>query len=123
MLERLASFCFHRRRIVLIAWICALPLAFGLATAAGGSFSSQQGGDLPNSDSQKAFNLVERAFPEASGELTGANGQVVFMAEGGVASKKAEIETFLAKLRAKDKIVKSIVSPFDSPQPRISQDC
>ncbi len=122
MLERLASFCFHRRRIVLLAWILALPLAFGLATAAGGTFSSEQGGDLPNSDSQKAFDLIERVFPEASGGLSGANGQIVFVAEGGVASKKAEIDTFLAKLRAKDKIVKSVVSPFDSPQPRISQD-
>ncbi len=122
MLERLASFCFHRRRIVLIAWILALPITFGIAIAAGGTFSSQQGGKLPNSDSQKAFELIDRVFPEAKGAASGANGQIVFAAQGGLTSKKAEIDIFLNDLRAKNKIVKNIVSPFESPQPRISQD-
>ena len=122
MLERLASFCFHRRRYVLLAWIFALPLAFGLATAAGGTFSTQQGGKLPNSDSQKAFELIDRVFPAAKGALSGANGQVVFFAESGLANNKAEIDKFLAKLRTKTNIVKSAISPFESVQPRISRD-
>ena len=122
MLERLASFCFHRRWIVLITWIAALPLTFGIAIAAGGTFSSQQGGKLPNSDSQKAFELIDRAFPEVKGAASGANGQIVFAVPGGLTTKKAEIDTFLAKLRTKNKIVKNIVSPFESAQPRISRD-
>ncbi len=130
MLERLASFCFHRRRYVLIAWILALPLAFGLAGAFGGKFDTGQGGGLKNADSTRALDLVAKAFPESVGQIDGRSGDIVFevaKADGGVASKKTEIDAFLATIAAKEvskgkTIASRVTSPFDPQQPFVSPD-
>ena len=131
MLERLASYCFNRRRYVLVAWILALPLAFVLAGAFGGTFDTGNGGgNLPNADSTRALTLVKKAFPQATGQANGRSGEIVFevaAAQGGVAAKKAEIDAFLAKIAAKKlksgtTIVSRVASPFDARQPFISRD-
>ncbi len=132
MLERLASFSFRKRRIVLVAWIVALPLSFVLAGAFGGTFDESQGGDLPGAESFKALKLIEKAVPEAKDLAAGMTGEVLFAVpaeKGGVAAFKTEIEDFLKKAAAvrrsgptSDKIVERYQSPFDANQPFVSPD-
>jgi putative drug exporter of the RND superfamily len=131
MLERLASFCFRKRRYVVAVWILALPAMFALSSAIGGEFSQKQGGDLKGVDSERAYELIAKAFPESVGQAAGESGEIVFevpAAQGGIAAKKAEITAFLTKVanttvssKNKTKIAKRVSSPFD-PQALVTQD-
>ena len=58
MLERLASYCYRHRRLVVLLWVLALPASFALSGAIGGKFSSQQNSGI-KSDSTSALKRVE----------------------------------------------------------------
>ena len=78
MLERLARWCFHRRRFVLVLWIVAF-VAFGVfGNALNGGYT--QSADLPGSDAIAAFNLLKHRFPQQSGDSV----LVVFKADRGI---------------------------------------
>ena len=124
MLERLASFCFNRRKLVLAAWILILPITFGISGAIGATYSDGNGGNLKNAESQKAVDLLNTAFPKTAGQAGDRNGQIVFevpTAQGGLKAKRAEIETFLASF-AKQPAIGSVASPFAADRPTISPD-
>jgi RND superfamily putative drug exporter len=76
MLQRLARFCYHRRRSVLLAWVVLLVGLFSLNSAAGGKFLDEF--DLPGSESQEAVDLLSEHGFESR---TGFGGQVVFEAD------------------------------------------
>src|SRR5436190_8207893 len=78
MLEQLARWCFHRRRLVLVTWILAF-VAFGaFGSAFNGGYS--QSTDLPGSDAVAAFNLLKDRFPQQSGDSV----LVAFKADAGI---------------------------------------
>ncbi len=115
LLERMGSFCFNHRRIVLLVWILALPASFGVSGALGGKFNDAQGGG-GGTESSKAIDVFSREFPEGKAQSNGEAGEIVFKVDGGIESKKAEITTWLEGF-AKNKIVASVSNPFTSTQP------
>ena len=124
MLERLASFCFNRRRYVLLAWIIALPLTFAISGAVGGTFSSQQGGGMKDSGSQRATDLLNKSFPQMAGQAGERSGSIVFEVpadKGGLEAKRAAVEAFLATF-SKNPAIATASSPFDAQRPSISPD-
>jgi putative drug exporter of the RND superfamily len=122
MLERLGSFCFRRRRSVVVAWILALPLAFVLSGVVGGEFAAQQTSNI-DADSQRAIDLLQREFPEMASQGRGETGEIVFeVAPGGLTGRRAEIDAFLARVEANPH-VDTVISPFDTGRGgRISSD-
>jgi RND superfamily putative drug exporter len=72
MLGRVARWCYHRRWLTLVIWIVALFAAQFAASKAGGDYASDF--SLPGADSQKAFDLLQDRFPQASGD----SAQLVF---------------------------------------------
>ncbi len=75
MLQRLARTCYRRRWTVLGGWVVLLVGLFALNTAYGGKFLDEF--DLPGSESQQAFDMLDEHGFEAR---TGFSGQVVFTA-------------------------------------------
>ena len=59
MLQSLARTMYRRRRFVVVAWIVVLVGAFAIANALGGAFHTQF--KLPGSESQAAFDLLQRS--------------------------------------------------------------
>src|SRR3954471_9051165 len=78
-LYRLGRFSFRRRRLVLMLWIAVLAAvgigAMSVTTSSSDSFA------LPGTQSQKAIDLLEKEFPQAS--ASGATARVVFEAPDG----------------------------------------
>jgi RND superfamily putative drug exporter len=96
-MQRLARFCYHRRRSVLATWVVAVVALTILANVAGGVFKVDF--SLPGSESQRAFDLLERS---GFGDRTGEQAQVVFRADSGVSDPavKGAIEKFLSDVQA-----------------------
>ncbi|MBX9397074.1 MMPL family transporter [Streptomyces sp. TRM72054] len=62
----MARWCYRHRLVVLVLWVGAL---FGLgftATTAGTDYANVF--SLPNTDSKRAYDLMEKAFPESAGD-------------------------------------------------------
>src|SRR5688572_13878178 len=89
-LGRIARVAFRRRGRVLLAWLAALAIAFGLSAAFSGEFSADY--SAPGSDSSAAQNLLEQRFSSESG----ATIDVVVRADGGVAAAQARVQDLLA---------------------------
>src|SRR5688572_29129687 len=105
MLERLARWCYTRRWRVLIAWIIAL-VGFGyLANVAGGEYATSF--SLPGTESQEVFDLLDERFPTAAGDTA----NMVFRAEGGVATVQPEMEQLFSRIEALPS-VDGVVSPY-----------
>src|SRR5205823_5844511 len=107
MLERLARWCFHRRRLVLVTWILGF-VAFGvLGSAFNGGYA--QSTDLPGSDAVAAFNLLKDRFPQQSGDSV----LVVFKADRGIddPAVKPRVEALTAQL-ARQPHVSGTTSPY-----------
>ncbi|MDQ0932138.1 RND superfamily putative drug exporter [Streptomyces turgidiscabies] len=65
-MEALARWCYRHRLVVLLIWVGAV---FGLGvagTAAGTDYANEF--SLPNTDSTRAYQLLEKAFPQAAGD-------------------------------------------------------
>ena len=67
MLERLASFSFRRRRLVLLTWLLAAVAIVIAAGSLGGEYAS--GGRLSGTDSDAAYQLLRREFPTVEATL------------------------------------------------------
>ena len=114
-LERVASWSFRHRRIVVTLWIIMLPIAFIVSGAIGGKFNNRQTGGK-GTEASLANTVFTREFPEAKAQSIGETGDVVFQVPAGIASKEAQISAWLDEF-AKQPIVKSVTSPFTSKQP------
>ena len=108
-LARLASFCYRRRRFVVIGWIVLLIGVNVLAQTAGGdllkSFS------LPGSESQKTYDVLGKEFAR-----TGDTGNLVFKAKDGKSVSdpdvRAAMEAVFEEFRGEPHVV-SVSSPYD----------
>jgi putative drug exporter of the RND superfamily len=107
MLERIARWSYRRRWWMLIIWIVALVGAIGLQGAAGGEYS--QDFSLPGADSQKAFDLLEKSFPQVAGDTA----EIVFKAEQGIddPAVRSAMEQLFSEIRETDRVV-GIDSPY-----------
>ncbi|MGW7351286.1 MMPL family transporter, partial [Streptomyces sp. NPDC054784] len=79
LLYKLGRLAFRRRRIVALLWVALL-----VAAGAGASTASSPPSDefaLPGTESQKAFDIMEDRFPDASAD--GASARMVFKAPNG----------------------------------------
>ncbi len=105
----LARWCYRHRLVVLLLWLGAL---FGLG--AGGSAAGSDYANvfsLPDTDSKRAYDLMERAFPERSGDTD----TVVWKADGGSvrdASVRSRIEPALQEIGRMDG-VGAVASPYE----------
>ena len=118
MLERIARTSYRHRWVVLIAWIVTLVLAVSVGRAFAGDFAT--GGKLPNTESRRAFDLLESRFPARAGD----GGTIVFKAEQGVTDPKVQtaMEAMFAKV-AQVPGVTGVVSPYSGEgQNQISKD-
>jgi RND superfamily putative drug exporter len=111
MLQRLAAWCYRRRRRVLVAWIVALVAVSAIGSNVGSTFS--QGFSLSDTESQHAADLLASRFPARAGD----EGQIVFShpdpGTGGVrdAAVQARMEHLFAEV-ADVHGVTAVVSPY-----------
>src|SRR2546430_14057761 len=108
LLDRLARWCYRRRRSVLGVWVVAFILMGALGSALNGGFSADF--RMPGPESTAVQNLLDDKFPERSGDTM----NVVFKADRGIddpATRQA-VTGLLDKYRAVKHIV-GIDSPYD----------
>jgi RND superfamily putative drug exporter len=107
MLQRLAAWCYRRRRVVVVLWIVALLGVSAIGSNVGSTFA--QGFSLSGTESQRAADLLASRFPSRAGD----EGQIVFAHAGGVQDPavQARLEALFADV-AKVPHVSSVVSPY-----------
>ncbi len=118
MLERIARTSYRHRWLVLVVWIAALVVTVSLGRSLAGDFAS--GGNLPNTESRRAFDLLESRFPARAGD----GGTIVFEADQGVDDPEvqAAMESLFQRA-AQVPGVTAVVSPYSPEgQSQISQD-
>jgi putative drug exporter of the RND superfamily len=111
VLARIATTCFRRRRLVLLAWVAVVVTAVLAAGSLAGAWADDA--RLSGTDSQAAYDLLEDEMPSRAGET----GAVVFEAPAGIdaAPARAAIERYLADVADVDGIA-GVTSPFDDPE-------
>ncbi len=113
MLQRLAAWCYRRRRSVVVLWIVALVAVSVIGSDVGASFS--QGFSLTDTESSRASALLETRFPARAGD----EGQIVFAhtgSEGGGvqdAAVQARMEQLFADV-AEVPGVTAVESPYSA---------
>jgi RND superfamily putative drug exporter len=107
MLQRLAAWCYRRRRSVVVLWIVALVGVSAIGSNVGSTFS--QGFSLSDTESSRAAQLLETRFPARAGD----EGQIVFAHSGGVddATVRARMEHLFGEV-AHVAGVTAVVSPY-----------
>jgi RND superfamily putative drug exporter len=107
MFGRLGSLCFRRRRLVAAAWFLALLVLGSIQGAMGTAFQDKF--SLPNVESKKGFDILEKHF---GGQGTGITGTIVFRADQGVTAPavRSAMEGLFAKVDARDDV--TIGSPY-----------
>jgi RND superfamily putative drug exporter len=108
MLPSLASWCYRRRRLVLVAWLVALIGISILGQTVGGTLLKTF--TLPGTESQRAFDVLGREF-----QRKGDTGDLVFKVNDGgdvtAVAVQREIDPVMAELRKQPHVV-SVTSPF-----------
>ncbi|MEV0254481.1 MMPL family transporter [Streptomyces sp. NPDC050732] len=110
-LYKLGRLAFRRRRYVALLWVGLMAGAIFAASAA--PAAPEDSFSMPGTESQKAFDLLEKRFPDASAD--GASARVVIRAPEGEkidsAKPKAEVEKMVAAI-GKGPQVGSVDDPF-----------
>ncbi|MFF1380480.1 MMPL family transporter [Streptomyces sp. NPDC058308] len=110
-LYKLGRFAFRRRRYVALLWVVALAGAIFASSAA--PAPPEDSFSMPGTESQKALDLLEKRFPDASAD--GASARVVIRAPKGEkitsAKPKAEVEKLVAAI-GKGPQVSSVDDPY-----------
>ena len=112
-LYRLGRFTYRRRRLVLMLWIVILAGVGVGSTMVSGTTTDNL--TLPGTQSQKAIDLLEKQFPQAS--ASGATARVVFEASDGQrltsGASRSTIESLVAELKTAPQVA-SVSDPFAS---------
>jgi RND superfamily putative drug exporter len=112
VLARLARRCYHRRRLVILAWIAFLVVAVAGGGALKGKWSTT--GRLPGTDSQQAYDLLKAEFPGQAGD----EAAFVF---GDVSADPQAVATFLGKAGAVDGVTSVENPPEIAPDGRVAR--
>ncbi|GLI01146.1 MMPL family transporter [Phytohabitans aurantiacus] len=109
-LGRLAGLAYRRRGRVLLAWVAAFAIAFGVSAAFGGDFTADY--SAPGSDSKAAQDLLAERFPARAGDTV----DVVVRADGAVTDPgvRGEVAALLAEL-ARLPHVAAVEDPYATP--------
>jgi putative drug exporter of the RND superfamily len=109
-LQRLARFCYHRRRYVLVAWLLGLVLVTGLSKTAGGKSATNF--TLPGTESQRTFDLLKQNFPTRSGDTA----DIVFEASGPQGVRAPQVQqpmvAAFAAAKSASRHVTGVTSPY-----------
>ncbi len=108
-LGRLAGVSYRHRGRVLLGWLAALAIAFGLSMLFHGAFSADY--VAPRSDSQAALQLLEQRFPAQSG----ATVDVVVHTSGPVTATRvrATVDRLLQRLGAARQVA-AVSDPYST---------
>jgi RND superfamily putative drug exporter len=109
-MSSLARWCYRRRFIVLGLWLACLIVLGGLGAAAGNQYNDSF--TLPGTESTRALNLLEKSFPQQSGDTA----QIVWRAKQGSVNDpavKGDVTAMLGKV-AKMPHVVEVKSPYDA---------
>ncbi|WP_246494324.1 MMPL family transporter [Streptomyces zagrosensis] len=108
MLSRLARACHRRRWATLITWVLASLILVSAGGMAKPEFDAEYA--LPDTDSQSAYSLLEKHFPE---QATG-RGEIVLHAPKGLADPqvRADADKVLAAARQAGPAVQNVI-PYD----------
>lgn len=95
MFARLGSWCFRRRKTVVIGWIVALVAVWGIAGAVGSESRSEF--ELPNVESRRGNDIFDEHF---GGQGSGMTAPIVFQADQGVDDPEVRqaMEDFFAEV-------------------------
>ena len=106
MLRRLATFCFRHRLLTVLAWLVAVVGISVAAGAAGGEFA--QGGRLPGTDSDRAYELLLAEAPDDA-NIAGDAAQLVLSSPAGLTdpSTQQRIDDYLRQLATTDGVIYS----------------
>jgi RND superfamily putative drug exporter len=109
VLKRVADSCYRHRWRTLIGWIVLLVGINAFAGAVGSSFS--QTFNLPSTDSQKAFDLLDQKFPARAGRTA----MLVFKASPSLddPATRASIDQTINQLKHAPGVI-AVRSPFDA---------
>jgi RND superfamily putative drug exporter len=109
-LGRLAGVAFRHRGRTVLAWVAALLLALGLASAFGGDFEADY--SAPGSDSAQAQQLLEERFPAQAGDTV----DLVVRADAGVRAPavREEVRGLVAELGAVPHVA-AVEDPYATP--------
>jgi RND superfamily putative drug exporter len=105
---KLAHWCIHHRRTVIIGWILVAVVTSVIATAVGRQYSSNF--SLPGTESQRAHDLLRSEFKSESGDVD----TIVFHVEQGTVDSpqvKAAVGSLLNHV-ASDPHVVGVLSPY-----------
>ena len=110
-MKGLAQFAYDRRKLVLVGWIVAVILIFGISNAVQGEHRTDF--SLPGSESQSALDLLKAKG--VNERTSGFTGQVVFRTDGSVndAAIKTRMQKLFSDIESKVPNTK-IASPYDA---------
>ena len=110
LLARWARFAVRRRRRALGGWVVAIALLVALSSTLGGDFVNNF--TIPDTESQRAVDLLEERFPAQAGD----SATLVVQAEGGIAdpATRERVEALLAEVADLPEVA-GVVSPFANP--------
>ncbi|MGB8858516.1 MAG: MMPL family transporter [Ilumatobacteraceae bacterium] len=99
MLRHLAATCYRHRRLTLVVWVLAVVGISLAASAAGGEYA--QGGRLPGTDSDRAYQLLLAESPD-DGNIVGDRVQLVVADAAGITdpAERVDVDRFLAQVNA-----------------------
>ncbi|HWC67315.1 MAG TPA: MMPL family transporter, partial [Acidimicrobiales bacterium] len=108
MLKRLATFSFHRRRLVVLMWAAGIVVLGAVLGAVGTGYRSDF--TLPDVESKEGIDILDENF---GGVGAGVAGTIVFQAEQGVDDPEVRqaMEEFFAEMAEIDN-VQSVESPY-----------
>lgn len=112
LLYRIGRFSFRARRLVLLSWVLLVAvLGVGAATLAAPSATTF---NLPGTQSQEAFDLLEERFAELP--LDGGSAQIVFIAENGSVTDLAQRQKIddVVRAAAGASEVAAVTGPFQN---------
>ncbi|MFE0188773.1 MMPL family transporter [Streptomyces sp. NPDC058989] len=121
-LSRLGRLAFRRRGVMLLLWL----LIFGGVgfAASCAPLPPADTFSMPGTESQKAFDLLTKKFPDASAD--GASARVVVRAPEGQKitdrGQRAEVRRLVAELKASSPRVVGATDPYQTPAVAISKD-
>lgn len=116
MLERLGRVCYRHRRVVLVAWLVAVAGMVVAARAGGGETTTVF--EVPGTESQRAFEILDARFPERAGDTA----DIVFRAETGidVPEVRRRMQQLFDDVRAVDHVIE-VADPYAS-SPTVAPD-
>ncbi|WP_037494451.1 MMPL family transporter, partial [Solirubrobacter soli] len=114
-MRSLAAWCHDRRRTVIGLWVGAFVLLAALWMTAAGDYVNNF--NLPGTESQRAYDLLNDKFPQQAGDTA----SVVFaVKDGAVLDHKAEIDKTIATIKKSPEVL-AVGDPFAEGAP-VSKD-